>query len=244
MKQGIFTVRENRALNARYNLLALEGDSTGFTAPGQFADILVPGFYLRRPFAVCDWEDDFFTLVYECVGNGTRRLKTLGAGTELDVLTGLGNGYTLEGAGESPLLVGGGCGVGSLYGLAKQMLRQGLSPRVILGFPRREEITLLEDYIALGLRPTVTTADGSFGVRGLVTDAMDIPHSSVYACGPEPMLRAVALMSPAGGQLSFDARMGCGFGACMGCTRQTVNGPRRVCKDGPVFRKEEILWED
>ena len=244
MRQGIFTILENRALNRRYHLLRLGGDSRGFTAPGQFADIQVPGFYLRRPFAVCDWEEDFFTVLYECVGKGTERLKALGPGTPLDVLTGLGNGYSLQGAGETPLLVGGGCGVGSLYGLAKHMLRQGLTPRVILGFPCREEISLWEEYRALGLEPTVTTADGSFGIRGLVTEAMDIPHSSVYACGPEPMLRAVAAKGPAGGQLSFDARMGCGFGACMGCTRQTVHGPRRVCKDGPVFRKEEILWED
>ena len=242
MKQGLFTIRENAPLTGRVSLLRLAGDCSGITAPGQFADVQLPGLFLRRPFSVCDWEEGSLTLLYEAVGKGTELLRSLPVGTELDVLTGLGNGFTLDDAGDSPLLIGGGTGVSPLYGLAKAFLARGLRPRVILGFRRREEMVFWERFAALGLPPTVTTEDGSFGIRGFVTEAMDLPHSSVYACGPEAMLRAVAETSDKPGQLSFDRRMGCGFGACMGCTMATTQGPKRVCKDGPVFRKEDILW--
>ena len=242
MKQGLFTIRENAPLTGRVSLLRLAADCSGITAPGQFADVQLPGLFLRRPFSVCDWEEGSLTLLYEAVGKGTELLRSLPVGTELDVLTGLGNGFTLDDAGDSPLLIGGGTGVSPLYGLAKAFLARGLRPRVILGFRRREEMVFWERFAALGLPPTVTTEDGSFGIRGFVTEAMDLPHSSVYACGPEAMLRAVAKTSDKPGQLSFDRRMGCGFGACMGCTMATTQGPKRVCKDGPVFRKEDILW--
>ena len=188
-------------------------------------------------------EETGLTLLYETVGQGTQALRALPLGTELDLLTGLGNGFDLSPAGQTPLLVGGGSGLSPLYGLAKRLLQQGAEPRVILGFRSREDMFFLRSFHELGLYPSITTEDGSFGIRGFVTEAMNLPHSYLYACGPEAMLRAVSERSETGGQLSFDVRMGCGFGACMGCTKQTVNGPRRVCKDGPVFRKEEILWD-
>ncbi len=244
MKQGLFTIRENTPLNVRYSRLVLAGDTSAITAPGQFAELALPGFFLRRPFSVCDWDGKTLTLVYESVGKGTRALRELPVGTALDVLTGLGNGFDLTRAGDDPLLVGGGSGVSPMLGLARRLILAGKRPRVILGFNSREEVILAEDFLALGISPTVTTIDGSFGVSGFVTAAMDLPHSFFYTCGPEAMMKAVSEKSPRAGQLSFDARMGCGYGACMGCTRKTVDGPKRVCKDGPVFDKEAIVWED
>ncbi len=243
MKQGLFTVTENTPLTASVARLRLRGDTSGITAPGQFVDLEIPTLFLRRPFSVCDWEAGSLTLLYETVGKGTALLRSLPLGTELDLLTGLGNGFDLSCAGSEPLLVGGGTGLSPLYGLAKRLLEAGCEPRVVLGFRSDSEMFALRSFHALGLYPSVTTEDGSFGIRGRVTEAMELPHSYLYACGPAGMLRAAAEKSPAGAQLSFDVRMGCGFGACMGCTMQTVNGPRRVCRDGPIFRKEEILWD-
>ncbi len=245
MKQGIFTVKENTSLSPRMSRLRLLGDSSAMMRPGQFVSLALPGFFLRRPFSVCDWDASGFSIVYEQVGKGTAAMRSLTAGDRLDVLTGLGNGFSLERAGHTPLLVGGGSGVSPMLGLARRLLARGVTPAVILGFSSREEVILREDFRLLGLCPTVTTVDGSFGIRGLVTDAMrGQEFSFFYACGPEVMLRAVADGCEAEGQMSFDARMGCGFGVCMGCTRITRSGPKRVCKDGPVFDKEEILWED
>ena len=244
MKQGLFTIVENTPLNARYARLVLAGDGSAITAPGQFASLSLPGFFLRRPFSVCDWDAEAMTLVYESAGRGTALLRSLPEGMALDVLSGLGNGFDLSRAGDEPLLVGGGSGASPLLGLCRRLLSEGKRPRVILGFGTREDVILTGDFLALGVSPTVTTEDSSFGIRGFVTAAMELPHSFFYTCGPEAMMRAVARRSPTGGQLSFDARMGCGFGACMGCTRMTVDGPKRVCKDGPVFDKEAIVWDD
>ena len=244
MKQAIFTLTENEALTARFSRLRLRGDCSCIEEPGQFVSLSLPGFFLRRPFSVCDWDGDGFSLIVEQVGKGTALLRGLRPGTELDVLSGLGKGFDLSRAGASPLLVGGGSGVSPLLGLARRLLERGAAPQVILGFNTREDLILLDEFFRLGLAPSVTTADGSFGLKGFVTAAMDRPHSFFYACGPEAMLRAVCERSPVSGQLSFDARMGCGFGACMGCTKMTRSGPRRVCKDGPVFDKEELLWDD
>ena len=244
MKQGLFTIAENTPLTASVARLRLRGDTSGITAPGQFVNIELPSLFLRRPFSVCDWDAGSLTVLYETVGKGTALLRSLPLGMELDLLTGLGNGFDLSCAGPSPLLIGGGTGLSPLYGLARRLLEAGCEPRVILGFRSEEELFALRSFHALGLYPSVTTEDGSFGIRGRVTEAMDLPHSYVYACGPTAMLRAVAERSDKGAQLSFDVRMGCGFGACMGCTIRTATGPRRVCRDGPVFRKEEILWDD
>ena len=244
MKQSVFTLTENEALTSRFSLLRLRGDCSAIEGPGQFVSLSLPGFFLRRPFSVCDWDERGFSLIVEEAGKGTALLRSLQPGTELDVLTGLGKGFDLSRAGDAPLLIGGGSGVSPLLGLTKRLLTLGASPRVILGFPNREDLILLDEFFRLGLAPTVTTDDGSFGIRGRVTEAMDLPHSFFYACGPAPMLRAVCEASPVSGQVSLDARMGCGFGACMGCTIQTASGPRRVCKNGPVFDKEELLWTD
>ena len=244
MKQSMFTIAENSPLTERFSLLRLEGDCSAIERPGQFVELMLPGLFLRRPFSVCDWDGKGFSLLIEQVGKGTELLRSLPVGQELDVLTGLGNGFDLSRAGERPLLIGGGSGVSPLLGLARRLAERGVRPHVILGFPSREDLLLLDDFFRLGLAPTVTTDDGSFGIRGRVTEAMDIPHTFFYACGPLPMLRAVCEKSPAPGEVSLDARMGCGFGACMGCTIQTAQGARRVCKDGPVFEKEELLWTD
>ena len=245
MKQGIFTVKDNAALSPRLSRLRLLGDSSAITRPGQFVSLSLPGFFLRRPFSVCDWDASGFSIVYEQVGRGTAAMRELQPGDRLDVLTGLGNGFDLRLSGSAPLLIGGGSGVSPLLGLARRLLAEGRHPQLLLGFASREEVVLLEDFRRLGLPPIVCTVDGSFGLKGLVTDALaGLSPSFFYACGPEPMLRAVSEVSEVDGELSFDARMGCGFGVCMGCTRLTVDGPKRVCRDGPVFKKEAIAWED
>ena len=245
MRQGVFTVKDNAALSPRLSRLRFLGDSSAITRPGQFVSLSLPGFFLRRPFSVCDWDASGFSIVYEQVGRGTAAMRELHPGDRLDVLTGLGNGFDLRLSGSAPLLIGGGSGVSPLLGLARRLLAEGRHPQLLLGFASREEVVLLEDFRRLGLPPTVCTVDGSFGLKGLVTDALaGLSPSFFYACGPEPMLRAVSEVSEVDGELSFDARMGCGFGVCMGCTRLTVDGPKRVCRDGPVFKKEAIAWED
>ena len=245
MKQAIFELIENEELNPRFSRLSLKGDCSGIERAGQFVSLSLPGFFLRRPFSVCDWDASGFSIVYEQVGRGTAAMRELQPGDRLDVLTGLGNGFDLRLSGSAPLLIGGGSGVSPLLGLARRLLAEGRHPQLLLGFASREEVVLLEDFRRLDLPPTVCTVDGSFGLKGLVTDALaGLSPSFFYACGPEPMLRAVSEVSEVDGELSFDARMGCGFGVCMGCTRLTVDGPKRVCRDGPVFKKEAIAWED
>ena len=244
MKQAAFTLTENEAMTGRFSRLRLEGDASGILCPGQFVSLSLPGFFLRRPFSVCDWDENGFSLIVELAGKGTRQLRALKPGAVLDVLTGLGNGFDLSRSGDSPLLVGGGSGVSPLLGLARRLLARGCAPQLILGFNTREDLILIDEFFRMGLAPSITTVDGSFGLRGFVTEAMTLPHSFFYACGPEAMLRAVSEKSPADGQLSFDARMGCGFGACMGCTKLTAEGPPRVCREGPVFDKGVLLWAD
>lgn len=243
MKKSVFTVAENLPLTGTVYRLRLAGDASAVTAPGQFVDIALPGLYLRRPISVCDAEPDALTLIYKTVGRGTQAMAAMGPGHTLELLTGLGNGFDTALAGERPLLLGGGIGSAPLYMLAKRLREEGKPVRVVLGFNSAAEVFYADEFAALGCEVTVTTADGSCGVPGFVTDALPEDYSFYYACGPEPMLRAVYDKAAGDGQLSFEARMGCGFGACMGCTRQTTAGPKRVCKDGPVFRKGEILWD-
>ena len=240
MKQVIYTITENRAVAPGVYRMALTGDTSPITAPGQFINIALDGLYLRRPISVCDWNDEGLVIIYKVVGRGTEQLSLMTAGQMLDCLTGLGNGYDISACPPSPVLVGGGVGVPPLYGLAKRLIASGRTPSVILGFNRAEEIFCDMAFAALGLNVTVTTADGSAGVKGFVTDALQ-PGAYVCACGPEPMLKAVHRMA-SGGQFSFEARMGCGFGACMGCTCETITGYKRICKDGPVMGYEEIKW--
>ena len=242
MKQTIFTITENTPLTATVYKMVLAGDTDGI-ATGQFVNILLDGLYLRRPISVCDCTDGVLTLVYKVVGKGTRQMAELPVGATLDVLTQLGNGYDLSKAGDTPLLLGGGVGVPPLYMLARQLREQGKAVSVVLGFNTKDEVFCEQEFKDLGCDVTVTTVDGSYGVKGFVTDALPSAYSYFYTCGPEPMLRAVYTATDTSGQFSFEERMGCGFGACMGCSCKVITGYKRICKDGPVLEKEEILWD-
>ena len=244
MKQGIFEIRENRSLARGIWCMTLEGDTSAVTAPGQFVNIRLEGRFLRRPISVCDWGEGELTLIYKVLGAGTAEMTGFAPGRTLDLLTGLGNGFDPAVGGERPLLIGGGVGIPPLYGLAKRLLALGKKPRAVLGFNAKEEVFCLDEFRALGCETAVATADGSLGVRGFVTDALPQDYDYFYTCGPEAMLKAVFRATGTSGQLSFERRMGCGFGACMGCSCRTVTGYKRICREGPVLRKEEILWDD
>ena len=242
MKQGLFTVVSNEALTDSVYRMILSGDASAVSNSGQFVDLRLPEKYLRRPISVCDYADNSLTLIYKVVGQGTKIMASLPTGTVLDVLTGLGNGYDTAPSGESPVLVGGGVGVPPLYNLCRKLLSEGKRPTVVLGFNTASEIFLQQEFEELGVSVHVATADGSFGTKGFVTDVLkDLDYSYFYACGPMPMFRAMEQVVTTSGQYSFEERMGCGFGACMGCTIQTRSGYRRVCKDGPVFVREEVF---
>ena len=243
MKQSIFTVKENKPLTETVYKMVLAGDTSAITATGQFVNLLLEGKYLRRPISVCDWREGELTLIYKVVGSGTEQMAKMQAGEELDLLSGLGNGYNTVKSGEKPLLIGGGVGVPPLFALCKKLLSEGKKPHVVLGFNTAEEVFLKEDFEALGVKVTVATADGSMGVRGFVTDAMkELDYDYFFTCGPEPMFRAIERIAETSGQYSFEERMGCGFGACMGCSCKTKYGNKRICKDGPVMEREEIIW--
>ena len=242
MKQSIFEIIENRPLTDSVWEMRLSGDCSAITAPGQFVNIKLDGLFLRRPISVCDCTENELTLVYKVVGRGTEQMSAMKKGACLDILTGLGNGYDLTPAGDRPLLLGGGVGVPPLYLLAKKLLAEGKRPHVILGFNTKSEVFYEDAFRALGATVTVTTVDGSWGTRGFVTNALPEDYTYFYTCGPEPMLKAVWNATKTSGQLSFEERMGCGFGACMGCSCKTLTGNKRICKEGPVMQKEEILW--
>ena len=243
MKQGFFTIAENVPLTDSVFKMRLVGDVSAITAPGQFVNLKLDGLFLRRPISVCDVSEDSVTILYKVVGKGTEQMSKMEEGV-LDVLTGLGNGYDTSLSGDKPLLLGGGVGVPPLYLLAKKLIAEGKKVTVILGFNTKDEIFYKEEFEALGADVFVTTVDGTYGIRGFVTDAMkNLDYSYFYTCGPEPMLKAIFNTSVTSGQLSFEERMGCGFGACMGCSCKTITGYKRICKEGPVMKKEEILWE-
>lgn len=242
MKQVQLILTEREKLTANVYRICLFGDVSAITAPGQFINIRIDGLFLRRPISVYDLDSDSVKLIFKVVGKGTERLATLPSGTSLDVLTGLGNGYDISLCGDAPLLIGGGVGVPPIYYLAKKLVEKGIKPSVILGFNTRSEVFCEEEFRALGADVTVTTVDGSYRKKGFVTDALPEAYSYFYTCGPEPMLKAVYRATKTSGQFSFEERMGCGFGACMGCSCKTVTGYKRICKDGPVLEKEEILW--
>ena len=244
MKQGLFTVTENKPLTDHVMRMRLAGDVSAITAPGQFINLKLDGLFLRRPISVYDLDKTGVTIIYKVVGKGTAKLAATKVGETLDVLTGLGNGYDLSSCGGEVLLLGGGVGVPPLYLLCKRLLEQGRSVHVVLGFNTADEVFCEDSFRALGADVTVATADGSYGVKGFVTDALPSHYDYFYTCGPEPMLKAVYRCTETSGQFSFEERMGCGFGACMGCTCKTLTGYKRICKDGPVLEKEEILWED
>ena len=243
MLKGIFTVKSNGNIAKDIYKMVLAGDTTAITAPGQFINIALDGFYLRRPISVCDFDSDTVTIIYKTVGRGTRYMSTLGSGARLDVLSGLGNGFDVAAGGEKPLLIGGGVGVPPMFRLAKELCAAGRQVSVILGFNTAADVFCADEFRALGAQVHITTADGSVGTKGFVTDAMrGMEYTYTYACGPEPMLRAVYAAAQTSGQYSFEERMGCGFGACMGCSCKTKYGNKRICKDGPVLVKEEIIW--
>ena len=242
MKQVIFELKHTERLCENVFKSVFAGDTSGITNPGQFVNVKIDGLYLRRPISVCDKEEGALTLVYKVVGKGTAALSEAKPGAEFDVLTGLGNGYDLSLSGNAPLLVGGGVGVPPLYYLAKRLIEKGVKPFVALGFNRKEEVFFQKEFEALGAKVALATVDGSQGVKGFVTNVLPENYSYFYACGPEPMLKALYNATTSEGELSFEERMGCGFGACMGCSCKTIAGNKRICKDGPVLKKGEILW--
>ena len=242
MKQSIFTIRSNEALTGVVYKMVLEGDTSAITNCGQFVDLRLPEKYLRRPISVCDYDEETLTLIYKVVGSGTEIMASLPVGTKLDVLTGLGNGYDTTLSGDRPVLVGGGVGVPPMFNLCKKLMAEGKRPQVVLGFNTGAEIFLAEDFKALGAEVHIATADGSVGTKGFVTDEIkNLNYTYFYSCGPMPMFKAMETVMTTSGQYSFEERMGCGFGACMGCTIQTKSGYKRVCKDGPVFLREEVF---
>lgn len=243
MKQDFYTITENKKLTKNVYLMKLSGDTSAITRPGQFINIQLEGRFLRRPISVCDCTEGEITILYKTVGGGTLQMSRMTPGQTLDVLTGLGNGFDLSCSGDAPLLVGGGVGVPPMYLLCKKLLSAGKKPAVILGFNTKEEVFFEEEFKALGVKTTVTTVDGSYGVKGFVTDVMkQRRYSYFYTCGPIPMFRAIEACAVTSGQFSFEERMGCGFGACMGCSCRTKYGSKRICKDGPVLTREEIIW--
>lgn len=245
MIQTIFEILENYPLTSTVYKMVLEGDTSAITKPGQFVNIKLDGMYLRRPISVCDWDEKTLTIVYKTVGHGTEKMASMAKGESLDILTGLGNGYDTSKTGSTPLLLGGGVGVPPMYGLCKALIKEGKDVSVILGFNTKDEIFYENEFKELGAKVYVATADGSYGYKGFVTDVMkELSYSHFCTCGPEPMLKAVYKMSNTDGQFSFEERMGCGFGACMGCSCKTITGYKRICKDGPIMDKGEILWEN
>lgn len=241
--QQLCRVLENAPLTPLVWKMRLSADTSAITAPGQFVNIHLPGLYLRRPISICGWDEESLTLIYKVVGKGTDAMTRIKPPHRLDLLVGLGNGYDTTKSGQKPLLLGGGVGVPPLYGLCEALLGEGKDVTVILGFNAREELFYEEEFKALGAKVFVTTVDGSYGEKGFVTDVMkNLDYTYFYTCGPGPMFRAIEKTAVTSGQFSFEARMGCGFGACMGCSMETESGAKRVCKDGPVFEREEILW--
>ena len=242
MKNCVFEIINNKQLTSNVYIMTLKGDCEGIKC-GQFVNIKLEGLYLRRPISVCDCDGDTLTLIYKVVGCGTEQMSRMAAGEELDLLTGLGNGYDLSKSGDRPLLIGGGVGVPPMFMLCRELVAEGKHPTVILGFNKADEVFYKNEFEALGVTVIVATADGSVGVKGFVTNAMEgLDYSYFYTCGPEPMLKAVYKSTVTSGQMSFEERMGCGFGACMGCSCKTITGYKRICKEGPVMEKEEILW--
>lgn len=244
-KKGVYKVVANEPLTSDVWRMVLEGDTQWITRPGQFVNIELEGLYLRRPISICDWSETTITIIYKVVGRGTEQMSRMSEGQELDVLTGLGNGFDADVECQKPLLVGGGVGVPPLYRLAKELIARGRKVSVVLGFNTSKEIFYADEFRSLGADVYISTADGSVGSKGFVTDAIrenGIDFDFFYSCGPLPMLKALCDCTTVSGELSFEERMGCGFGACMGCSCKTLTGNKRICKEGPVMKREEIIW--
>ena len=243
MKQAIYEITENVRIAKDIYKMILLGDTSDITKPGQFINIRLDGKFLRRPISVCDYDDKTITIIYKVVGGGTEDMSVLKAGDKLDILTGLGNGFDTSKSCTDVLLIGGGVGVPPMYRLAKELIAEGKDVTVILGFNSSDDVFYEDEFKSVGAKVYVTTTDGSYGVKGFVTDVMkDLTYSYFYTCGPEPMFKAIEAIAATSGQYSFEERMGCGFGACMGCSCKTKYGNKRICKDGPVLEREEIIW--
>ncbi len=243
MYQGFYEIKSNKKLTDSIFEMVLIGDTSSITAPGQFINIKLDGFYLRRPISICDYDNDTITIIYKVVGEGTEVMSKMNSGEKLDVLCGLGNGFDTSKSLDKPVLIGGGVGVPPMYNLCKKLIAKGKSVTVILGFNKKDEIFYEDEFKKLGADVKVTTVDGSYGIKGFVTDALkDTDYSYFYTCGPMPMFKAIESTATTSGQYSFEERMGCGFGACMGCSCKTKYGNKRICKDGPVLEREEIIW--
>lgn len=245
MKQSIFKITSNEKIARDIFKMTLAGDTSAITAPGQFVNIKLDGFFLRRPISVCDCVGENLTLIYKTVGRGTEQMSRVENGDELDLLTGLGNGYNTKASGGNPLLVGGGVGVPPMYMLCRKLISEGKNVTVVLGFNSKDDVFYENEFRALGADVHIATADGTYGIKGFVTDVIkDMQYTFFYTCGPEPMFRAMHKIMKTPGQYSFEERMGCGFGACMGCSCKTLTGNKRICKEGPVMESEEIIWAD
>ncbi len=243
MKQSIFEIISNECIASDIYKMILVGDTSDFTKPGQFLNVKLEGFYLRRPISVCDWQEGLVTIIYKVVGNGTLCMSKLKAGEKLDILTGLGNGFDTSKSGQTPVLIGGGVGVPPMYNLCKNLINEGKQVTVILGFNSKQDVFYEDEFRSLGATVYVATADGSYGTKGFVTDVLcDIDYSYFYTCGPMPMFKAIEAIAKTSGQYSFEERMGCGFGACMGCSCKTKYGNIRICKEGPVLEREVVIW--
>lgn len=243
MNQVMMKITDNKKIAEKTYFMSLEGDTSAITKPGQFINIKLDGFFLRRPISVCDCENGRLSIIYKVVGNGTKEMSELPVGAELDILSGLGNGYDTSKSGDCPVLIGGGVGVPPMYLLCKKLVSEGKKATVILGFNSEKEVFGVDEFKATGAEVYVTTADGSVGTKGFVTDVLkNLDYTYFYTCGPMPMFKAIESIAKTSGQYSFEERMGCGFGACMGCTCKTKYGNKRICKDGPVLEREEIVW--
>ncbi len=243
MYQGFYEIKSNKKLTESIFEMVLIGDTSSITAPGQFINIKLDGFYLRRPISICDYDESTITIIYKVVGEGTEVMSKMNSGEKLDVLCGLGNGFDTSKSMDKPVLIGGGVGVPPMYNLCKKLIAEGKSVTVILGFNKKDEIFYEDEFKKLGADVKVTTVDGSYGIKGFVTDALkDTDYSYFFTCGPMPMFKAIESTATTSGQYSFEERMGCGFGACMGCSCKTKYGNKRICKDGPVLTREEIIW--
>ena len=243
MYQGFYEIKSNKQLTDSIFEMVLMGDTSSITAPGQFINIKLDGFYLRRPISICDYDDKSITIIYKVVGEGTEVMSKMNSGEKLDVLCGLGNGFDTSRSLDKPVLIGGGVGVPPMYNLCKKLIAEDKKVTVILGFNKKDEIFYEDDFKKLGADVKVTTVDGSYGIKGFVTDALkETDYSYFYTCGPMPMFKAIESTATTSGQYSFEERMGCGFGACMGCSCKTKYGNKRICKDGPVLTREEIIW--
>ena len=243
MYQGFYEIKSNRKLTESIFEMVLVGDTSSITAPGQFINIKLDGFFLRRPISICDYNNETITIIYKVVGEGTEVMSKMNSGEKLDVLCGLGNGFDTSKSMDKPVLIGGGVGVPPMFNLCKKLISEGKNVTVILGFNKKEEMFYENEFEKLGADVKVTTVDGSYGIKGFVTDALkDTDYSYFYTCGPMPMFKAIESTATTSGQYSFEERMGCGFGACMGCSCKTKYGNKRICKEGPVLTREEIIW--